>query len=254
MSKIRSHSHLRFLGLHSHIGSQIFVVDGFVAAAERLLDVHAQLLKTGDVPELNLGGGFGIAYTEADKPLGIADMATRIMQAVAAKCASLGIEIPKLAFEPGRIIAGPAGITLYSVGTIKDVTVSEEGMGATRKYVSIDGGMSDNPRPQLYDAVYRCLVANRADQPRDQIVTVAGKHCETDILIWNTPTGVIGEGDVLAVQTTGAYNHAMASNYNRFRRPAVVFVQNGQADVVYERETLDDLLRQDRLPARLQSS
>jgi diaminopimelate decarboxylase len=113
--------------------------------------------------------------------------------------------------------------------------------------------MSDNPRPQLYDAVYRCLVANRADQPRDQIVTVAGKHCETDILIWNTPTGVIGEGDVLAVQTTGAYNHAMASNYNRFRRPAVVFVQNGHADVVYERETLDDLLRQDRLPERFQT-
>ena len=111
--------------------------------------------------------------------------------------------------------------------------------------------MSDNPRPQLYDAVYSCLVANRVGQPKDRIVTIAGKHCETDILIWNTPLGDTDIGDVLAVQTTGAYNHAMASNYNRFTRPTVVFVQNGEADIVYERETLDDLLQQDRVPARL---
>ncbi|MEL0200015.1 MAG: diaminopimelate decarboxylase, partial [Aquiluna sp.] len=151
VEKIRSHSHLRFLGLHSHIGSQIFAVDGFVAAAEKLLEVHAKLLADGDVPELNLGGGFGISYTSADSPMPIGELAEQIVIAVAKKCGELGIKVPKLAFEPGRIIAGPAGVTLYSVGTTKEVHISEAGAGATRRYVSVDGGMSDNIRPSLYE-------------------------------------------------------------------------------------------------------
>ena len=247
VGKIRSFSNLRFLGLHSHIGSQIFVVDGFVAAAERLLDVHAQLLKNGDVPELNLGGGFGIAYTEADKPLGISDMATRIMQAVAAKCSALGIAVPKLAFEPGRIISGPAGITLYSVGTIKDVTVSEQGMGATRKYVSVDGGMSDNARPALYQAEYSAMIASRVTSATPALVRVVGNHCESgDIVVRHDylPSDV-AVNDVLAVAATGAYCFSLSSNYNFLTRPAMVAVKGGKTTLLIRAETENDLLSRD---------
>ncbi len=247
VAKIRSHTHLRFLGLHSHIGSQIFVVDGFVAAAERLLDVHAQLLKAGDVPELNLGGGFGISYTEADKPLGIEDMATRIMQAVAAKCAALGIAVPKLAFEPGRMIAGPAGITLYSVGTIKDVTVSEQGIGATRKYVSVDGGMSDNARPALYQAEYSAMIASRVTSASPALARVVGKHCESgDIVVRHDylPSD-ISVNDVLAVAATGAYCFSLSSNYNFLTRPAMVAVKSGKSSLLIRAETENDLLSRD---------
>lgn len=247
VAKIRSHTHLRFLGLHSHIGSQIFVVDGFVAAAERLLEVHAQLLKAGDVPELNLGGGFGISYTEADKPLGIEDMATRIMQAVAAKCAALGIAVPKLAFEPGRIIAGPAGITLYSVGTIKDVTVSEQGIGATRKYVSVDGGMSDNARPALYQAEYSAMIASRVTSASPALARVVGKHCESgDIVVRHDylPSD-ISVNDVLAVAATGAYCFSLSSNYNFLTRPAMVAVKSGKSSLLIRAETENDLLSRD---------
>ena len=247
VAKIRSHTHLRFLGLHSHIGSQIFVVDGFVAAAERLLEVHAQLLKAGDVPELNLGGGFGISYTEADKPLGIEDMATRIMQAVASKCAALGIAVPKLAFEPGRIIAGPAGITLYSVGTIKDVTVSEQGIGATRKYVSVDGGMSDNARPALYQAEYSAMIASRVTSASPALARVVGKHCESgDIVVRHDylPSD-ISVNDVLAVAATGAYCFSLSSNYNFLTRPAMVAVKSGKSSLLIRAETENDLLSRD---------
>ena len=247
VAKIRSHTHLRFLGLHSHIGSQIFVVDGFVAAAERLLEVHAQLLKAGDVPELNLGGGFGISYTEADKPLGIEDMATRIMQAVAAKCAALGIAVPKLAFEPGRMIAGPAGITLYSVGTIKDVTVSEQGIGATRKYVSVDGGMSDNARPALYQAEYSAMIASRVTSASPALARVVGKHCESgDIVVRHDylPSD-ISVNDVLAVAATGAYCFSLSSNYNFLTRPAMVAVKSGKSSLLIRAETENDLLSRD---------
>ena len=223
------------------------LVDGFVAAAERLLDVHAQLLKSGDVPELNLGGGFGIAYTEADKPLGIEDMAGRIMQAVAAKCAALGIAIPKLAFEPGRIISGPAGITLYSVGTIKDVTVSEQGMGATRKYVSVDGGMSDNARPALYQAEYSAMIASRVTSATPALARVVGKHCESgDIVVRHDylPSD-ISVNDVLAVAATGAYCFSLSSNYNFLTRPAMVAVKAGKSSLLIRAETENDLLGRD---------
>ncbi len=247
VAKIRSHSHLRFLGLHSHIGSQIFVVDGFIAAAERLLELHAQLLSGGDVPELNLGGGFGISYTEADHPMPLSEMAERIVSAVAAKCEELGISIPKLAFEPGRVIAGPAGVTLYSVGTIKDVQVTEGQSPATRKYVSVDGGMSDNARPALYEAEYSVALASRSSSATGALVRVVGKHCESgDIVVRNDylPSDV-AVNDLLAVAATGAYCFSLSSNYNFLTRPAVVAVKASGTKVLVRAETEQDLLSRD---------
>ena len=247
VAKIRSHSHLRFLGLHSHIGSQIFVVDGFIAAAERLLDLHAQLLEGGDVPELNLGGGFGIAYTQGDKPMPLDEMASRIATAVKAKCDGLGIAVPKLAFEPGRVIAGPAGVTIYSVGTIKDVQVSDQGAGAARKYVSVDGGMSDNSRPALYEAEYLATIASRASSSTPTLSRVVGKHCESgDIVVRHSylPSDV-AVNDLLAVAATGAYCFSLSSNYNFLPRPAVVAVKSSKAKLLVRAETELDLLMRD---------
>ena len=247
VAKIRSHSHLRFLGLHSHIGSQIFVVDGFIAAAERLLDLHAQLLEGGDVPELNLGGGFGIAYTQGDKPMPLDEMASRITTAVKAKCDGLGIAVPKLAFEPGRVIAGPAGVTIYSVGTIKDVQVSDQGAGAARKYVSVDGGMSDNSRPALYEAEYLATIASRASSSTPTLSRVVGKHCESgDIVVRHSylPSDV-AVNDLLAVAATGAYCFSLSSNYNFLPRPAVVAVKSSKAKLLVRAETELDLLMRD---------
>jgi diaminopimelate decarboxylase len=235
------------LGLHSHIGSQIFVVDGFIAAAERLLDLHAQLLSGGEVPELNLGGGFGIAYTASDRPMPLDEMASRIATAVKAKCDSLGIAVPKLAFEPGRVIAGPAGVTIYSVGTIKDVQVSEQGAGAARKYVSVDGGMSDNARPALYEAEYLATIASRASSSTPALSRVVGKHCESgDIVVRHSylPSD-IAVNDLLAVAATGAYCFSLSSNYNFLPRPAVVAVKGSKAQLLVRAETELDLLMRD---------
>ena len=247
VAKIRSHSHLKFLGLHSHIGSQIFAVEGFVAAAERLLDLHAQLLSGGDIPELNLGGGFGIAYTQDDHPMPIKDIASRIASAVAAKCGELGIAVPKLAFEPGRIIAGPAGVTLYSVGTIKDVQVTESGSAATRKYVSVDGGMSDNARPALYGAEYSATLATRRSAALPALSRVVGKHCESGDIVVNhamLPSD-IAVNDLIAVAATGAYCFSLSSNYNFVPRPAMVAVKAGQAKLLVRGETELDLMGRD---------
>ena len=247
VEKIRSHSQLKFWGLHSHIGSQIFVVDGFVAAAERLLDVHAKLLTGGDVPELNLGGGFGISYTLADRPLPLDEMAGRITTAVAQKCEQLGIPVPALAFEPGRVIAGPAGVTIYSVGTLKDVQVTDQGAAATRKYVSVDGGMSDNIRPALYEAEYSATIASRSSDAEATLSRVVGKHCESgDIVVRHAllPADV-SVNDLLAVPATGAYCFSLSSNYNYLPRPAVIAVKGGTAKVLIRAETERDLLNRD---------
>ena len=247
VEKIRSHSQLKFLGLHSHIGSQIFVVDGFVAAAERLLDVHAKLLTGGDVPELNLGGGFGISYTLADRPLPLDEMAGRITTAVAQKCEQLGIPVPALAFEPGRVIAGPAGVTIYSVGTLKDVHVTDQGAAASRKYVSVDGGMSDNIRSALYEAEYSAAIASRSSDAEATLSRVVGKHCESgDIVVRHAllPADV-SVNDLLAVPATGAYCFSLSSNYNYLPRPAVIAVKGGAARVLIRAETERDLLNRD---------
>ncbi len=263
---IRSHDSLCFLGLHSHIGSQIFESDGFAEAARRLFALHAELLTSGPVPELNLGGGFGIAYTSADDPLDVDEVARRFADIVATGAAELGIPLPVVAIEPGRAVIGPSTTTLYTVGTIKDVLVStsstteqveppvveppvvERGeTTAVRKYVSVDGGMSDNVRPALYGANYSARIANRSSAAAPALVRVAGKHCESGDIVVHAdylPEDVC-PGDLLAVPATGAYGWAMASNYNYLARPPVVAVIDGVARVIVRGETEADLLARD---------
>ncbi|QEO13448.1 diaminopimelate decarboxylase [Agromyces intestinalis] len=241
--RIRSHASLEFVGLHCHIGSQIFDASGFAESAERLLAAHAELSRTAPVPELNLGGGFGIAYTEADDPDPIEQIADRIVGRVAETCARLGVPVPKLAFEPGRWIVGPAGVTLYTVGTVKPVPIE----GGERRYVSVDGGMSDNARTALYGAAYTARVASRRSDAPSALSRVVGKHCESgDIVVDRVllPADT-APGDLLAVAATGAYCWSLASNYNHVPRPAVVAVRDARARVIVRGETIDDLLARD---------
>lgn len=250
---IRSRDGLDFLGLHSHIGSQIFETDGFEEAARRLLALHAELLRDGPVPELNLGGGFGIAYTTADQAMPVEHIATRIADVVSSVCADLGIEVPRLAIEPGRIVVGPSTVTLYEVGTIKDVSVDvtpppgSSTATVLRRYVSVDGGMSDNVRPALYSADYSARIASRASAADPVLVRVVGKHCESgDIVVRDDYLpGDIVPGDLLAVPATGAYCWSLASNYNYLGRPPVVAVRDGQARIIVRGETEADLLARD---------
>jgi diaminopimelate decarboxylase len=241
---IRSHSGLDFLGLHCHIGSQIFETDGFAESARRLMAVHAQLLQDGPVPELNLGGGFGIAYTSADVALSFDDIAAALADMVAAEAGRLGVPVPVVAVEPGRAIIGPAGFTLYEVGTIKDVLVDAS---AVRRYVSIDGGMSDNARTALYGADYSARLANRRSDAPPALSRVVGKHCESGDVVVDAeylPADVT-PGDLLAVPATGAYCFSLSSNYNYLARPAVVAVRDGVARVIVRGETESDLLARD---------
>jgi diaminopimelate decarboxylase len=244
---IRSSGSLQFLGLHSHIGSQIFESDGFGEAARRLMALHSQLLEGGPVPELNLGGGFGIAYTSADEPRPIRDIAQRIAVALVAAAKDLGIEVPVIAIEPGRSIIGPAATTLYRVGTVKPVAVEVPGGSAVRTYVSVDGGMSDNIRPALYRADYSARIANRSTLAAPSLVRIAGMHCESgDIVVRDEYLpGDVAPGDLVAVPATGAYGWAMANNYNWVSRPAVVAVRDGAARIIVKGETIEDLLRRD---------
>ncbi|WP_411701024.1 diaminopimelate decarboxylase [Conyzicola sp.] len=241
---IRSHDSLEFLGLHSHIGSQIFESDGFAEAARRLFAVHVELLAGGPVPELNLGGGFGIAYTSADVALPIDTLAANLADSVALLAAEFGVAVPLIAIEPGRSIVGPSTTTLYTVGTIKDVLV--EGTD-TRKYVSVDGGMSDNIRPALYAADYSVRLANRASDAEPALVRLAGKHCESGDIVVHADylPGDVRPGDLVGVPATGAYGWAMASNYNYLARPPVVAVRDGEARIIIRGETEDDLLSRD---------
>jgi len=244
VAAIRAQPSLRFLGLHSHIGSQIFESAGFAEAARRLLAVHADLLAGGDIPELNLGGGFGIAYTGADVVTPIDRIAADFARVVAAECAELGIAVPTVAVEPGRAIVGPSTVTVYEVGTIKDVLVDGEHV---RKYVSVDGGMSDNVRPALYGADYTVRLANRASDADPALVRIAGKHCESGDIVVHADylPGDVTPGDLVAVPATGAYCWSLASNYNYLGRPAVVAVRDGAARVIVRRETEADLLARD---------
>ncbi len=260
VAQIRAHDSLRFLGLHSHIGSQIFESDGFAEAARRLLAVHAELLEGGDVPELNLGGGFGVAYTSADMVTPIEQIAEDFARVVSSECAARGIPVPVVAIEPGRAIIGPSTVTLYEVGTTKDVEVTVAGvvehargytshLGATavRKYVSVDGGMSDNVRPALYGADYAVRIANRVSDADPALVRIAGKHCESGDIVVHADylPGDVAPGDLVAVPATGAYCWSLASNYNYLGRPAVVAVRDGTARVIVRRETEEDLLSRD---------
>lgn len=241
---IRAEPTLEFLGLHSHIGSQIFESEGFAEAARRLFALHAQLLADGPVPELNLGGGFGIAYTSVDEPLAIPEIAARFAGIVAEAAATLGVPIPVVAIEPGRAIIGPSTTTLYTVGTIKDVLVDGTDV---RTYVSVDGGMSDNIRPALYRADYSVRIANRSSSAAPRLVRIAGKHCESGDIVVHADylPGDVAPGDLVGVPATGAYGWAMASNYNYLGRPPVVAVLDGVARVIVRRETEEDLLSRD---------
>lgn len=243
VADIRSHGSLDFVGLHCHIGSQIFDAAGFAESAERLLAVHADLAAIAPVPELNLGGGFGIAYTESDDPRPIDEIAVGIARAVSDACERLGVPLPRLAFEPGRSIIGPAGVTLYIVGTVKPVPTDE----GWRHYVSVDGGMSDNIRTAMYGAQYTVRLASRVSDEPPALVRVVGKHCESgDVVVdhdW-LPHDV-APGDLLAVAATGAYCWPLASNYNHVPRPPVVAVRDGAARVIVRGETEADLLARD---------
>jgi diaminopimelate decarboxylase len=241
---IRAEPSLRFLGLHSHIGSQIFESSGFAEAARRLFDLHAQLLAGGPVPELNLGGGFGIAYTSVDEPLPIAEIAARFASIVSESATELGVPIPVVAIEPGRSIIGPSTTTLYTVGTVKDVLVDGTDV---RTYVSVDGGMSDNIRPSLYRADYSVRIANRSSAAEPRLVRIAGKHCESGDIVVHADylPGDVTPGDLVGVPATGAYGWAMASNYNYLGRPPVVAVRDGVARVIVRGETEEDLLSRD---------
>ncbi|MEO0049470.1 MAG: hypothetical protein RL556_802 [Actinomycetota bacterium] len=247
VARIRSDRHLKFLGLHSHIGSQIFNTDGFAEAAHRLIEVHAELLKDGDVPELNLGGGFGINYKPGDNAPEISKVANAIADAVAVACQKHQIKVPKLAFEPGRAIVGSSGITLYNVGTTKDVVITDSGKPEIRKYVSVDGGMSDNMRPALYEAEYHTVLASRVSSEAPALVRVVGKHCESgDIVVRHDylPSDV-APNDLIAVAATGAYCYSLANNYNWLTKPAVVAVRQNQARLIMRGQTEAELFTLD---------
>ena len=245
---IRSHPELDFLGLHSHIGSQIFESDGFAEAARRLFAMHARLLEGGPVPELNLGGGFGIAYTSVDVALSLDEIARRFADIVSAAAAELGIPVPIVSVEPGRAIIGPSTATIYEVGTVKDVLVTlPDDTTAIRKYVSVDGGMSDNIRAALYRADYSVRIASRASGAEPVLVRIAGKHCESGDIVVHADylPGDVQPGDLVAVPATGAYHSSMANNYNYLGRPPVVAVKDGVARLLVRRETEADLLSRD---------
>ena len=244
--RLASTDGFRLLGLHSHIGSQIFDTSGFEVAARRVLALHAQVsAEVGVVlPELDLGGGFGIAYTTQDDPADPAQLAVELTKIVEHECRALGVEVPRLSVEPGRAIVGPSMCTLYEVGTVKPVALDA---GARRTYVSVDGGMSDNIRTALYDADYSATLASRTSQAEPVLSRVVGKHCEAgDIVVKDEfLPGDLAPGDLVAVPGTGAYCRSMASNYNHSLRPPVVAVRDGVSTVVVRRETEDDLLRTD---------
>ncbi|TFV68817.1 diaminopimelate decarboxylase [Blastococcus sp. CT_GayMR20] len=247
---------LQLTGLHSHIGSQIFDTAGFEAAAHRVVGLLGQVHQaTGELlGELNLGGGFGIAYLTEDDPVSPQDVATRLRSVIAAECAALDLPVPRLAVEPGRAIAGPGTVTLYEIGTIKPVRLGASGAPGTplvRNYVSVDGGMSDNIRTALYDASYTCVLANRASDAPPALCRVVGKHCESgDILVRDLwlPADV-QPGDLLAVAATGAYCWSMASNYNYLLKPPVVAVRDGVATEIVRRQTLADVFALDAVLA-----
>ncbi|SCX52416.1 diaminopimelate decarboxylase [Klenkia marina] len=247
---------LELSGLHSHIGSQIFDTQGFEAAAHRVVGLMAQVQQaTGVVLEqLNLGGGFGIAYLADDDPIAPADVAERMRRVVAAECAALDLPVPQLAVEPGRAIAGPGTVTLYEIGTIKPVRLGSSGAPGTpgvRNYVSVDGGMSDNIRTALYDAAYTCVLANRVSGAAPALCRVVGKHCESgDVLVRDLwlPSDVV-PGDLLAVAATGAYCWSMASNYNYLLKPPVVAVRDGVSATIVRRQTLSDVFALDAVLA-----
>ena len=244
------HESLQLLGVHCHIGSQIFTVDAFKASSLRLIEFLARYKSEfgNELESLNIGGGVGIAYTESDKPMNAKEFLANVKEAINSESARAGITTPKISIEPGRALIGPSMVTLYTVGTTKEVQLKD---GATRLYVSVDGGMSDNIRTSLYGAVYSAAIANRESNAKLRDCRIVGKHCETgDIVInsINLPSD-IAPGDLIAVPATGAYGRSMASNYNHVPRPGVISVVNGTARTIIRSETEADLLALDVVEA-----
>jgi len=244
---------VELLGVHCHIGSQLLRIGPVLKAARIMVDFLKEVEdKFGvELKELDLGGGLGIRYLSSNNPPTIEEFVRRLSLTLQKAAKEKGVSLPVLILEPGRSIVGEAGVTLYKVGAIKEVTFSKNGQLFKRIYAMIDGGMSDNPRPQLYDAKYEAIVANKANAAGEINYTIAGKHCETDVLIWDALLPPLEPGDILAVQSTGAYTYSMASNYNRLPRPAAVLVKDGKADLLVKRESYEDLIRADVVPPRL---
>ena len=246
ITAVRTHPSLELRGVHAHIGSQIFGYKSFEILSERLIALLAQYRDEfkSELPELDLGGGYGIAYLPGDETVNPAEAMNALAAAVTKNCTTHKLQIPRVSIEPGRAIVGPTMFTLYEVGTVKDVTLEN---GAHRRYISVDGGMSDNIRPSLYGAEYTTILANRTSSAPQVSSRLVGKHCETgDIVIReiDLPDDIV-PGDLLAVPATGAYGRSMASNYNHVPRPPVVAVKDGKARVIVRRETEADLLRLD---------
>jgi len=246
IARVQELESVELVGFHSHIGSQIFVSDGFAAAASKLIGLLARYRDEFKVelPELDLGGGYGIAYLPGQTSLNPFSVMKELAEIVKTGCAEHNLRLPRISIEPGRAIVGPTTTTLYTVGTTKDVTLEE---GGIRRYVSVDGGMSDNIRPALYDAEYHAIIANRQSAAPTINTRVVGKHCESgDIVIRAIElANDCGAGDLLAIPATGAYGRSMASNYNHVPRPAVIAVFNGKARVIVRRESHEDLLSLD---------
>ncbi|MFQ3585717.1 MAG: diaminopimelate decarboxylase, partial [Cyanobacteriota bacterium] len=249
---LSQHLQLRCVGFHAHIGSQIFDLQGHRDLVGVLAQIWRQGLHKGlPLQELNVGGGLGIRYVESDDPPSIPAWVETVATAVQQGFGLAGIPLPKLLCEPGRSLIGPAAVTAYTLGGQKGIPASDD-LPEGRTYITIDGGMSDNPRPITYQARYTARLANRPEAEPTQLVTVAGKHCESgDVLLKDIRLPDPVAGEVLVVLATGAYNYSMASNYNRYPRPAAVLVNEGQAQLILRRETYADLIRQDLLPERL---
>lgn len=239
---------IQLKGLHAHIGSQIFETKPYEDLIEIMLNVYYNIREQYNglvLEELDLGGGLGIAYTGQDDPPSISGAVQRIAEKLAYYAKRINYPMPRLLMEPGRSMVATAGMTLYTVGSMKDVP----GM---RKYIAVDGGMGDNIRPALYQAQYSAIVANKLGSPVEETVTVVGKYCESgDVLIKGLPVPGVESGDILAVFGTGAYNYSMSSNYNRFPRPATVLVEHGHAHILVQRETYDTIIQQDLIPSHL---
>ena len=246
ITAVHKQSSLELRGFHAHIGSQIFGFESFEILAERFVTFLAKYRDEfkKELPELDLGGGYGIAYVEGDVTVVPRDAMQALANAVKKHCAAFNLEVPTVSIEPGRAIVGPTMFTLYEVGTVKDVTLEN---GTHRRYISVDGGMSDNIRPSLYGAEYTTILANRTSSAAHTSSRLVGKHCETgDIIIReiDLPEDIV-PGDLLAVPATGAYGRSMASNYNHVPRPSVVAVKDGKARVIVRRESIEDLLALD---------
>jgi diaminopimelate decarboxylase len=246
---VSSQSALNCVGVHAHIGSQIFERQPHQDLAAVMVQWLEQAASHGlSITELNVGGGLGTKYIESDDPPSIEEWVKPICEVIQAACEKLSLPLPKLLSEPGRSLIATSCVTAYTIGSSKQIP-------GIRNYIAVDGGMSDNPRPITYQSVYRAVVANKMSAPCSETVTVAGKHCESgDIVIKNAELPLTQPGDILVVMATGAYNYSMASNYNRLPRPAGVLVSNGEANIILQRETYQDLIRQDCLPERLQKS